>query len=161
MRPAPSARIDVHATGVVSGKLGILIRGAPGAGKSLLALEMLELGTADALVGDDHLTLARTNGEIVMCGAQAWRGRIELRGLGVVERPAVAEAAVGLVVDLVDDFLRLPETHEWVTELLGVSVPRLPVPRRGIADSAHQRLLIGEMLRRVRPSGLGKSQKFT
>ena len=34
--------INIHATGLVLGEIGLILRGPPGAGKSLLALELID-----------------------------------------------------------------------------------------------------------------------
>jgi hypothetical protein len=42
-----------------------------------------------------------------------------------------------------------------------VTLTRCPVPRRGVVDSAHQILLIGEALVSLRPPVSGPRQEFT
>lgn len=147
MRP----RVNIHATGVVLGRTGVLLRGSSGAGKSLLALELMErfalAGDPVALVADDRLDLAAEAGRVVMHAPPEIAGLIELRGRGIVARPHVASALVGLVVDLVETLERMPAQGDLAAELLGIAVPRCPVPRRGATDSAHQILLVTEALR--------------
>jgi serine kinase of HPr protein (carbohydrate metabolism regulator) len=142
--------LNIHATGLVLDGAGILLRGASGAGKSLLALELLDRaalrGTEGALVADDRVDLERQGDGLVMRPPPAIAGRIKLRGRGIVRRPHLAAAPVHLVVDLVDDLVRLLDEAEFATDLLGVALPRCPVPRRGVTDSAHQVLLIAEAL---------------
>jgi HPr kinase/phosphorylase len=152
MTPHPlPRRTNVHATGLVIGGTGVLLRGPSGAGKSLLALELLERqllrGHSGLLVADDRVDLAPTAaGGILMHAPKSIAGLIELRGRGIVARPFVEMAPLHLVVDLVDEMARLVEEDELETNLLGVALPRCPVPRRGVVDSAHQLLLVGEAL---------------
>jgi len=117
----------VTASAVVYRGAGILIRGAPGAGKSVLALMLIETG--GRLVGDDRVHLGARDGRIIASGHGAVAGQIELRGRGLVERPFEPSAIVRLVVDLVppDGFERLPEPNALTTTLLGVRLPRQPV----------------------------------
>ena len=65
-----STAINVHATGLVLGRHGILLRGASGAGKSLLALSLIERwtrrGSEALLVADDRLDLLVIDGQLVM-----------------------------------------------------------------------------------------------
>lgn len=151
MTAAPKARLtNVHATGLVLDGIGILLRGPSGAGKSLLALELLDraalAGKPAHLVADDRVDLEPVAGGLRMHAPNTIAGLVELRGRGIVRRPALAEAPLHLVVDLCDTLVRMVEEEELVTDLLGVSLPRCPVPRRGVIDSAHQLLLVGEAL---------------
>ncbi len=149
---APAAGyLNVHATGLVLGGLGVLLRGPSGAGKSLLALELLDRQAAHALSGaliaDDRIDLLLEGNRLSMHAPPTIAGLIELRGRGIVERPFVEAAPLHLVVDLVDDLVRMVEEDELSTNLLGVTLPRCPVPRRGVVDSVHQILLVSEALR--------------
>ena len=72
---------------------------------------------------------------------------IELRGRGIVTRPHVKQAPLHLVLDVVDELVRLVEEDELVTELEGVSVARCPIPNRRKIGSAHQQMLVNEALR--------------
>lgn len=124
VRTREAARADVHATCIVLGQVGILLRGEPGAGKSDLALRMIETGAR--LVADDRVRLAREGMRVAATVPAALAGLIEVRGLGIVRLAAdrhAPKAAVGLVCDLVapGEVDRLPEpTH---AEILGVSLP--------------------------------------
>lgn len=138
--------VNIHATGVLVAGRGVLIRGPSGAGKSLLALELLARDRDARLVADDRVDLERAGEGLRMRAPPALAGRIELRGRGIVARPFVSPAPVHLVVDLVDELVRLLEDGELTTDLLGVTLSRCPVPRRGIIDPAHQLLLLGEAL---------------
>jgi serine kinase of HPr protein (carbohydrate metabolism regulator) len=150
---AGSASVNIHATGLLLDAAGVLIRGAPGSGKSLLALELLERwparGGEAILVGDDRLDIRLVAGRPVMSAPPQLAGRIEMRGRGIIDRAFVSSAPVALLVDLVDDLVRMPEAQAFADELLGVPLPRCPVPCRGLVDSSHQLLLVGEALRAV------------
>ena len=92
--------------------MGVLIRGASGSGKSDLALRMIDGG--GRLVADDRVDLsvsdARDGARLVAQAPDILRGRIEVRGLGILRLPALDSVAVSLVVDLVsgDAIERLP-----------------------------------------------------
>jgi HPr kinase/phosphorylase len=122
----------VHGSAVLAGVRAVLIRGRSGAGKSRLALELVEAGRAGALpfarlVGDDRVQLESAGGRLVVRPAAALAGLIEVRGLGIVRVPHEPAAVVGLVVDLGVDCERLPDEQERNTELYGVRLPRLAV----------------------------------
>jgi len=139
-------RLNIHATGIVLSGHGVMLRGPSGSGKSLLALDLLDhwglRGEPAWLVADDRLDIEKGAEGLVMHAPPAIAGRIELRGRGIIDRPFQASAPIHLIVDLVDGLERMPEASEFVTELLGSALPRCPVPRRGLTDSTHQRLLI-------------------
>lgn len=154
--------VNTHGTGIVIDGVGILLRGVSGAGKSLLALELLEyakLRDLDAaLVADDRIDLSIDGNELTMHAPVAIAGLIELRGRGIVVRPHVEQARLHLVVDIVDKLVRLVEEDELTTQLEGVKLARCPIPSRGKVDSAHQQLLVLEALRALE---IAKSEKST
>lgn len=146
---------NIHATGLVLGGTGLILRGPSGSGKSLLALELLDewetRGHEARLVSDDRIDIEATANGLVMHAPKAIEGLIELRGRGIVRRPFVARAPLHLVVDLVEAVERMVEEDALETSLEGVALPRCPVPRAGRIDSRHQMLLIREALRALGP----------
>ena len=74
------SRVNVHATGLVLGKAGLILRGIPGAGKSLLALELLDEWEArelpGKLVSDDRVELEATPQGLVMHAPKTIEGLI-------------------------------------------------------------------------------------
>lgn len=150
-----SLRENVHASGVVLAGQGVMLRGPSGSGKSLLALLLLDdcerRGMMAALVADDRLDLEAEAGVLTMRAPSAIAGMIELRGRGIVTRTFAAEAVVGLVVDLVPTFDRMPEASAFGTEVLGIALPRCPVPQAGRIDAAHQVLLVREAIAALPP----------
>jgi HPr kinase/phosphorylase len=121
---------SVHASCVILDEGGILIRGEPGAGKSSLARELVQLASSRGrfarLVSDDRTRLWVRHGRVLARPAQGIAGLVEIRGIGVV--PVVHEpaAVLRLVVDLsLEEPTRLPETADLSIGLCGVMVPRL------------------------------------
>ena len=90
---------QVHATCIEIDGSGVLLRGPAGAGKSDLALRLIDTGAR--LVADDATIVAERRGRLVASAPAAIAGRLEICGVGIVEVPSVAEVEVGLVVDLV------------------------------------------------------------
>jgi HPr kinase/phosphorylase len=128
-----SAGASVHASAVRVGDRAVLIRGPSGAGKSRLAFDLILAGRAGqippaVLVGDDRLHLQARDGQLVVHPVRELAGLIEIRGLGIRGCAFVAEAIVGLVVDLcAEDAERLPAREALQTEIDGTSIPRIPV----------------------------------
>ena len=122
----------VHASAVLVGARAVLIRGPAGAGKSRLALGLIQAADCGLLsfarlVGDDRVELAACHGRLLARPAPALAGLIEVRGVGIRRIDYEPVAVVGLVVDLaVADAERLPRTAEEV-EVVGIIIPRLAV----------------------------------
>lgn len=142
---------NTHGTGILVGDHGILLTGVSGAGKSLLALDLLEQarlrGETALLISDDRVLLSTDEDGLVMEPPPTIEGMIELRGRGILNLPFAQRAHVHLVVDLVEQEERLLEESELTTKIHGIWVPRCPVPRRGQIDGLHQRFLVHAALR--------------
>jgi serine kinase of HPr protein (carbohydrate metabolism regulator) len=126
------ARELVHGTCVALGRRAALLRGEPGSGKSDLALRFMALPAEGELkpllVADDQVFVeARANGGLFVSPPPTIAGKIEVRGLGIVEVPFVAEAQLALVCDLVDerDVPRMPPEPAERTVIADVPVPTL------------------------------------
>lgn len=152
---AISAPTNVHATGLLLGSTGVLLRGPSGSGKSILALALLDRwdgrGQSAFLVSDDRVDLTAADGQLLMHAPEAIAGLIELRGRGIVERPHRSGVAVHLVIDLVPELVRMVEEDGFVTELLGVVLARAPVPDSRVLGLGHQTLLVVEAIAALVP----------
>lgn len=142
---------NTHGTGILIGEHGVLLTGVSGAGKSLLALDLIEQaklrGEEARLISDDRVLLSVDEDGLVMEPPPTIEGMIELRGRGIITLPFAKSAHVHLVVDLVETEDRLLEESQLTTKLHGIWVPRCPVPRRGKIDGLHQRFLVHAALR--------------
>ena len=141
---------NMHATGIIVGNKGLLITGRSGAGKSLLALELLAAaklaGQSASLVADDQVLVEKVGSVLKMVAPPDIAGKIELRGRGIVTRSYVERAQINLVVDLVEQLERMVAPECLYTRIAGIQIARCPVPERGVVDSAHQLLLVREAL---------------
>jgi serine kinase of HPr protein (carbohydrate metabolism regulator) len=117
----------LHATTVAIGGRGVMIEGAPGAGKSDLALRLIDRGAT--LVSDDYSFIQRRDGHIIASAPATIAGKIEVRGLGIVEMPHIGVTPVALVIALGEPAARLPEPGR-ARNLLGVDLPLLALDGR-------------------------------
>lgn len=122
-----SARLLPNVTAVAIGGRGLLIEGAPGSGKSSLALMLIDRGAV--LVGDDGVALERRGDALWAHPPPRIAGKMELRGVGIVELPAAA-APLALAVTLGGDSARLPEPGS--RRLEGAALPWLALQGSGL-----------------------------
>lgn len=126
------ARELVHGTCVALGRRGVLLRGGTGAGKSDLALRFLALpgdgALCPGLVADDQVYVAANrDGTLTASVPPAIAGKIEVRGLGIMQVPFLPEADLVLVCDLVggEEVPRMPPESAEKMVIAGVPLPIL------------------------------------
>lgn len=90
---------------------GVLLRGAPGSGKSSIALALIETcpWRRTRLVADDAVILSFRGGGLLAQTPAAIRGLIEIRGFGPARMAAASATPVTAVFDLDAANRRLPE----------------------------------------------------
>jgi HPr kinase/phosphorylase len=126
----PDAAELVHGTSVALGRSAVLLRGPSGSGKSDLALRFLFLARRGpaaleppTLVADDQVRIRREGDRLLVEAPATLRGKLEVRGLGIVEMKSAADAELVLVADLVaaGEVERMPDAGARES-LLGVDV---------------------------------------
>jgi serine kinase of HPr protein (carbohydrate metabolism regulator) len=124
---APGQRISaetLHASAVATEGRAVLISGPSGAGKSDLALRLLDRGFT--LVSDDR-TLVRKDGEKLIASAPPnIAGKLEIRGIGIVDMDVVSDVPVALFVELTSEIQRLPDENRE-RPVLGVRIPLISI----------------------------------
>jgi len=114
----------LHASTVASEGRAVFICGPSGSGKSDLALRLLDRGFT--LVSDDR-TIVRKDGDRLFASAPPnIAGKLEVRGIGIVDVEATDDVPVALVVELTSDMQRLPDDSRERL-ILGVSVPLVTI----------------------------------
>ncbi|MDP8912232.1 MAG: HPr kinase/phosphatase C-terminal domain-containing protein [Pseudomonadota bacterium] len=110
----------LHASCVVKDGRAILISGRSGSGKSDLALRLIDRGAS--LVSDDYTIVRRIGGKLLASAPPNIAGKLEIRGIGIVELPASGDAPVCMMVDLNRDVERMPAAAGPVV-VAGIGVP--------------------------------------
>jgi serine kinase of HPr protein (carbohydrate metabolism regulator) len=125
--PAGTPRLSaetVHASTVAIGGRAALITGPSGAGKSDLALRLLDRGFA--LVSDDQTIVRRDGTRLLASAPPAIAGKLEIRGLGIVDVETVSDVPVALLVELTSEIQRLPDDSRE-RPILGVALPLITI----------------------------------
>jgi serine kinase of HPr protein (carbohydrate metabolism regulator) len=110
----------LHASCVVKEGRAILISGRSGSGKSDLALRLIDRGAS--LVSDDYTIVRRVGGKLLASAPPNIAGKLEIRGIGIVELPASGDSPVCIMVDLNGQVERMPAATEPVV-VAGISLP--------------------------------------
>jgi serine kinase of HPr protein (carbohydrate metabolism regulator) len=120
---APSLSSEtLHVSSVAIGGRAVLIGGRSGAGKSDLALRLIDRGAI--LVSDDYTFVRRDKGRAMASAPQRIAGKIEVRGVGIIELEPIGDVPVALFVDLSGEPVRLPDAGERIN-VAGVSIPSI------------------------------------
>jgi serine kinase of HPr protein (carbohydrate metabolism regulator) len=128
MRVSQLSSETIHASCVAIGGRAVLIEGGSGEGKSDLALRLIDRGAA--LVSDDQTICHRPDrgGTALIASPPATiAGKIEVRGIGIVEMAHVEKVPVALIIEILDSPPRFPEDRR-TRRVAGVEVPVLPLP---------------------------------
>jgi HPr kinase/phosphorylase len=130
----------VHGTAVAIGGRGLLLRGPPGAGKSDLAVRLVDGGAR--LVADDQVELRRAGTQILVSAPAAIAGLIEVRGIGIIRLHALTEVPLALVADLAPPAKveRLPDCH--FEDVLGLRIPLIAIAAFEASAAAKLRLAL-------------------
>ena len=125
---------------------GVLILGGPGAGKSDLALRLIDEpghGISEGLmrselVSDDQVTIVRHGNKLVASAPSNIDGKLEIRGLGIVALATQPSVPLSLVVKLQahSAIERLPD--HGTLNILGLALPLVEID--GTTASAPARL---------------------
>jgi serine kinase of HPr protein (carbohydrate metabolism regulator) len=131
--------VNIHASVVALGALGILILGRSGSGKTSLALAAIEKLQSQnhfaALVADDQCLIEAANDKLVATCPPALVGLIEMRGLGVVKTKNLSSVVIDFVIQIVDEgtIERMPQ--QKFANYEGIELPVFELPARQIAVS--------------------------
>ncbi|MBX3593043.1 HPr kinase/phosphatase C-terminal domain-containing protein [Sphingomonas sp.] len=112
----------LHASCVAIDGRAVLIEGRSGEGKSDLSLRLIDRGAR--LVSDDYTICTRTDGALFGAPPATIAGKIEVRGIGLIEMPHEARAPIALLVTILDAPPRMPEGPQ-TRRIAGIDIPEV------------------------------------
>ena len=114
----------IHASTVALDGRAVLITGPSGSGKSDLALRLLDRGFA--LVSDDQTIVKRDGDRLVATAPPNIAGKLEIRGIGIVDIDRLSDVPVALIVELTSEIERIPDDSRERL-ILGVRLPLISI----------------------------------
>lgn len=115
---------NLHASTIAMDGRAVLISGPSGSGKSDLALRMLDRGFT--LVSDDRTIVRKAGDKLLASAPETIKGKLEIRGVGIVDMDIVSDVPVALVVELTSNIERLPD-DDRERLIMGISIPLINV----------------------------------
>ena len=126
--PQPGPRLSaetLHCSTVAIDGRAVLITGPSGSGKSDLTLRLLDRGYK--LVSDDQTIIKKDGQRVIASAPPTIAGKLEVRGIGIVEMERIDNVPVALIVELTsNEIQRLPDDSRE-RPLLGIKVPLVSV----------------------------------
>lgn len=112
----------LHASCVEFMGCGLLICGQAGSGKSDLSLRLIDAGAK--LIADDQTVVENKDGKLTAQAPDAIKGKIEIRGIGIVETPYIDETEIRLKLILrpAAEIDRMPEKRTELIENVALPV---------------------------------------
>ena len=136
--PMPQAE-NIHGTALLIGDRGVLITGASGAGKTTLALTLLDhcraRGLFSRLIGDDRVLAAAHAGRLVCRVPATIAGLAEVPGFMPRRLPFEPSGVIDLNVRLVPKAEMARFQEETSEPVAGCPVPRIDLAERNAATA--------------------------
>jgi HPr kinase/phosphorylase len=148
----------IHATAISIKGQGVILCGPSGSGKSDLALRLIDRGAA--LISDDQVRVDATSGIPLLYQAPNIAGKIEVRGVGIINMPFLDAIPLRMVVALDRDVERIPDG--WPVETInGYHIPLLPVAPYAASAPIKVELALGLLIEQaILPVAEGKMPQY-
>jgi serine kinase of HPr protein (carbohydrate metabolism regulator) len=142
--PGPRLSAEtIHASTVAIEGRAVMITGPSGSGKSDLALRLLDRGFA--LVSDDQTIVKRDGDRLLASPPPTIAGKLEIRGIGIVDMDHLFDLPVALIVELTSsDIQRLPDDSQE-RPILGVKLPLIAIDAMTASAPAKVVLVLDRM----------------
>jgi len=114
----------IHASTVALDGRAVLISGPSGSGKSDLALRLLDRGFT--LVSDDQTIVKRDGDRLLATAPPTIAGKLEIRGIGIVDMDRLSDVPVALIVELTSEIERIPDDSRERL-ILGIRLPLISI----------------------------------
>jgi serine kinase of HPr protein (carbohydrate metabolism regulator) len=114
----------VHGSTVAIGGRAVLITGPSGSGKSDLTLRLVDRGFS--LVSDDQTIVKKDGGRLVASAPPTIAGKLEIRGIGIIDVEQIDNVPVALIVELTGDIQRMPDDSRE-RPILGIKLPLITI----------------------------------
>ena len=128
MTPTRGPRLSaetLHASTVAIDGRAVLLTGPSGSDKSDLALRLLDRGFT--LVSDDQTIVRKDGDRLLASSPPIIAGKLEVRGIGIVEIERVDNVPLALIVELTSNQIqRLPDDSRE-RPILGVKLPLVTI----------------------------------
>ena len=150
---------QIHATAIEINGIAVLLRGAPGIGKSDLALRLIEEGAK--LIADDRVQLIEINGQVCASSPESISGIMEVRVVGILNVESTSEIPIGLLVELVveSEIERLPEPE--YDQLLTQKIKVIKIDPFSVSATAKIRYVLKLIKGEIKSIVLNGSQTVT
>jgi serine kinase of HPr protein (carbohydrate metabolism regulator) len=132
----------LHASTVALDGRAVLISGPSGSGKSDLALRLLDRGFV--LVSDDQTIVKKDGDRLIATAPPTIAGKLEVRGIGIVEMERVDNVPIALAVELTSEIQRMPDDSRERL-ILGVHLPLISVDASAASAPSKVALALNRM----------------